>query len=106
MGGGSRSALWCQIFADVTGVPVVRSSSAEATCLGAGILAAVAAGWYPDPAAAAAAMTATTDSFDPQPEAQAVYDRLYTEVYRPLFPAVQPLVDRLTELTMGDTDAA
>ena len=46
MGGGSRSTLWCQIVADVTGVPVLRSTTSEATCLGAGILAATAAGWY------------------------------------------------------------
>ncbi|MCB9161300.1 MAG: hypothetical protein H6644_15905 [Caldilineaceae bacterium] len=37
MGGGSRSDLWCRIVADVTGVPVVRSTTTEATCLGAGI---------------------------------------------------------------------
>lgn len=103
MGGGSRSPLWCQMMADVTGVPVVRSASAEATCLGAGILAAVGAGWYPSVPEAAAAMTATTDRFDPQPETQAIYDRLFTEVYRPLFPALQALADRLTELTHGSS---
>ncbi|MCB0046591.1 MAG: FGGY-family carbohydrate kinase [Caldilineaceae bacterium] len=99
MGGGSRSGLWCQIVADITGVPVVRSATAEATCLGAGILAAAAVGWYPDIRAAAAGMTATHDRFTPEPERQALYHRLYTDVYRGLFPALQPLVDRLTELT-------
>jgi xylulokinase len=35
MGGGSRSRLWCaEIIADVTGVPVLRSTSTEATCSG------------------------------------------------------------------------
>lgn len=99
MGGGSRSDLWCQIMADVTGVPVVRSTSAEATCLGAGILAAAAAGWYADVRAAAAAMTGVAGRFTPQPARQAIYDRLYREVYRDLFPTVQPAVDRLTALT-------
>lgn len=101
MGGGSRSRLWCQITADVTGVPIVRSTTSEVTCLGAGILAAAAAGWYPDIKSTAAAMTSTTDCFNPNPETQAIYDRLYQEVYRPLFPAIQPLVDRLTALTHG-----
>lgn len=101
MGGGSRSRLWCQIIADVTGVPVVRSGSTEATCLGAGILAATGAGWYSDAAAAAQAMTSTGDRFTPEPGAQALYDRLYREVYQPLFPAVRQMVDRLTELTFG-----
>lgn len=99
MGGGSRSKLWCQIVADVTGVPVLRSTSTEATCLGAGILAATAVGWYADVRAAAAAMTATAESFTPQPAPQARYDRLYREIYQPLFPTVQPLVDRLHALT-------
>jgi xylulokinase len=99
MGGGSRSPLWRQIMADITGVPVLRSTSTEATCLGAGILAATAAGWYGDVRSAAAAMTATAEQCTPQPGPQARYDRLYREVYRPLFPTVQPLVDRLTALT-------
>jgi len=99
MGGGSRSGLWCQIVADVTGVPIVRSATTEATCLGAGILAAAAVGWYTDACCAAEAMTRVTDRFVPDPEAQAIYDPLYREVYKPLFPAVRPFVDRLAELT-------
>ena len=101
MGGGSRSSLWCQILADITGVPILRSGTTEATCLGAGILAAVAAGWYSDAYRAAEVMTRVTDQFTPNPEAQARYEPLYSEVYKPLFPTIQPLVDRLGELTRG-----
>jgi sugar (pentulose or hexulose) kinase len=99
LGGGSRSDLWCQIVADVTGVDVVRAVTSEATCLGAGILAAVAADWYPNIATAAQAMTGTAEGFAPDPETQAVYDRLYTEVYNPLFPTLQPLLHHLAEIT-------
>ncbi len=99
MGGGSRSALWCQIVADVSGIRVTRASTAEATNLGAAILAAAAAGWYSSVGSAAAAMTSTERSFEPTPKTHAVYDRLYREVYCNLFPAVQPYIDRLTELT-------
>ncbi|MBE7556102.1 MAG: xylulose kinase [Anaerolineales bacterium] len=102
LGGGSRSKLWCQTMADVTGVPIVRSTTTEATCLGAGILAAVAAGWYPDAYQAAAAMTDTADQFQPNPEIQQFYERLYQEVYKPLFPTLQALLHRLTELTRHD----
>jgi sugar (pentulose or hexulose) kinase len=98
LGGGSHSDLWCQIVADVTGVRVARAATAEATCLGAGILAAVAAQWYPDAPTAAGAMTGTAGRFEPDPETQAVYDRIYGEVYRPLFPTLQPLIHRLTDL--------
>lgn len=103
MGGGSRSKLWCQIVADVTGVPIVRSTTTEATCLGAGILAAAAAGWYSDAKSAAEAMTGTAERFTPDPETQAIYEPLYEEVYKPLFPTLQSLVDRLTELTHDAT---
>jgi xylulokinase len=99
LGGGSRSDLWCQIVADVTGVQVVRAATTEATCLGAGILAAVAAQWYPDTTTAASAMTHTTERFMPNPETHVIYDRIYSEVYRPLFPTLQPLLHRLTDLT-------
>lgn len=99
MGGGSRSALWCSIHASITGIPIVRSTTAEATCLGAGILAATGAGWYPDVTTAAAAMTQTAERFDPIPEQQALYDRLFAQVYRPLFPALQELLDRLAAFT-------
>jgi len=102
MGGGSKSNLWCQIMADITQVPVVRSTTSEATCLGAGILAAAAAGWYADIASAAAAMTGTGRRFDPRPEVAQRYDRLYHEVYVHLFPAIQPYIDRLTELTRDE----
>jgi len=99
MGGGSRSDVWCQIIADVTGIPATRAGTTEASCLGAAILAAASIGWYPDCRAAAHAMTHTERSFQPDAAAHALYERLYTEVYRGIFPALQPSVDRLTALT-------
>src|SRR5205814_8350086 len=102
LGGGSVSSLWCQIIADITGKRVTRASTTEATTLGAGILAAAAAGWYTTVREAADAMTSTEQSFDPDAPIHAIYDRLYNEVYVGLFPAVQKSVDRLTELTHGE----
>lgn len=102
MGGGSRSTLWCQIVADITGKKVTRASTTEATNLGAGILAAAAAGWYSSIRDAADAMTSTERSFEPDPKTHAIYDQLYHEVYLGIFPALQPMIDRLTALTYGD----
>jgi len=101
MGGGSRSDLWLQIIADVTGVPVVRSTTTEATCLGAAILTATAVGWYSDVQSAADAMTNTAERFIPDPATQAIYEPLYQAVYKPLFPTLQALSNRLTVLTHG-----
>ncbi|MBV7330558.1 hypothetical protein KFU94_20405 [Chloroflexi bacterium TSY] len=44
-------------------------------------------------------MTSTAERFVPEPETQAIYEPLYQEVYRHLFPTMQGLVGRLTELT-------
>ncbi len=104
MGGGSRSALWCQIVADVTGAKVTRASTTEATNLGAGILAAAAVGWYSNVRAAADSMTNTDKSFLPDEKTHSIYDRLYKEVYVDLFPALQKSIDRLTALTFDQTE--
>jgi len=105
MGGGSRSALWRQIIADVTGKPVRRSRTAEAAALGAGILAAAGAGLFPDVRSAAAAMAGQEAAGEaPDPGRHAFYSRVYEEVYRHLFPAVRPYLDRLAELTQDEEE--
>jgi sugar (pentulose or hexulose) kinase len=98
LGGGSNSDLWCQIMADVLGATVTRAHTAEATNLGAGILCAFGIGWYPSVEEAAAAMTGTAESFQPEERARELYDDLFTQVYRPLFPAIQQQLQRLTHL--------
>ncbi len=45
VGGGGNNHLWCQMFADATGLPLVKSKSLEASALGAGMTAALGAGW-------------------------------------------------------------
>jgi sugar (pentulose or hexulose) kinase len=102
MGGGSRSPLWCQIIADVTGKQVVRASTAEATNLGAGILAAAAVDWYADVREAAQVMTDTERRFEPDDATYSIYDQLYQDVYCGLFPAVQKSINRLSELTLRE----
>src|SRR4051794_9687776 len=44
LGGGSRSAVWKQIEADVTGIPVLTTRLPDGGALGAAILAGVGAG--------------------------------------------------------------
>ncbi len=98
LGGGSKSDLWCQIMADVLGATVTRAHTAEATNLGAGILCAFGAGWYPSVEEATAAMTDLAGSFQPEDRARELYDNLFTQVYRPLFPAIQPQLQQLWRL--------
>jgi sugar (pentulose or hexulose) kinase len=98
LGGGSNSDLWCQIMADVLAATVTRAHTVEATNLGAGILAAYGVGWYGSVEDAAAAMTDVAERFEPDDRAATVYETLFNEVYKPLFPATQPALRRLAQL--------
>jgi xylulokinase len=99
VGGGSRSSLWCQIFADVTGKQVQQANTTEAAALGAGILAAYAIGWYSDiPSAAQAMSRLLLESFQPNSERYEFYSKIYCDVYSYLFPALQPYLDRMPNL--------
>jgi sugar (pentulose or hexulose) kinase len=100
IGGGAQSDCWCQIIADITGKPVYRSATTEAAALGAGILAASAAGYFPDTRQAAYTMTHILPRpFEPDASRKEFYTHMFEEVYRPLFPALQPYLDRLAQLS-------
>lgn len=45
-GGASKSELWCQLVADISGLPVRIPAVAELACVGAAILAGVGCGIY------------------------------------------------------------
>lgn len=95
IGGGTRAALMRQIVADATAKPVSLSSTIEASCLGAGMLAAVGAGWYPDAAAAAGAMQGEVVAIvEPAPERAGIYRDLLA-IYRDLYPALRETFARL-----------
>jgi sugar (pentulose or hexulose) kinase len=86
----ARSALWNQIKADVTGLPVATLRSRHAAALGAAILAALAAGLFRDARSAVAAFVRPDRVFAPRPGEQDRYGRIrdrYVEVLRLLEPA-------------------
>src|SRR5919197_1301224 len=89
-GGGSRSALWRQILADVTRKTVVACRELETTSLGAGIHAAAAAGWHDSLVEAAEAMTGTDAHHVPNERDAARYDELFA-IYREIYPRTAPL---------------
>jgi xylulokinase len=86
-GGGTNSVLWKQIIADVLGVPISLTRTAEGVATGAAILAAVAAGWYPTVGDACEAMVELAGTTPPGPDAGA-YEAAYG-VYRSLYPALR-----------------
>jgi sugar (pentulose or hexulose) kinase len=95
IGGGAASDLWCQIMADATGKPVRRSTTVEASSLGAAICAAVGAGLHASAADAAARMCdAALRDTHPHPENRERYAELLG-VYRELYPSLRGLFSRL-----------
>jgi xylulokinase len=77
MGGGAKSALWNQIKADVTGLPVTVPEATETTALGAALLALVGCGAYANLAEAYPRVVKLQQRFEPRPETQAAYAEAY-----------------------------
>jgi sugar (pentulose or hexulose) kinase len=73
-GGGSRSAWWLQLMADVSGVPVEVVTVEEPGTLGAAILAGVGTGVYPSVSDAASRLVTLSSRSEPDPARGARYD--------------------------------
>jgi sugar (pentulose or hexulose) kinase len=97
-GGGSNSALFMQIFADVFGIPAARNVVTGSASLGAAICAAVALGVYEDFDAAIARMVKVRDTFEPIPANTALYTRMNEGVYRYLTACTDELLKKSYEL--------
>ena len=86
-GGASRSDLWLGIHANVTGRPITVTEEPDASALGAGILASVAAGMYGSIEVAASQMVKTKRVIDPEREIMEQYRHhidTYEETYHAL----------------------
>jgi sugar (pentulose or hexulose) kinase len=87
LGGGAQSRVWAQIRADVLGLPHHVAARADATPIGAAMIAAVAAGLAPSLEAVAALVPPPVATFAPDPaaaplaaEAYARYQRLVAQL--------------------------
>lgn len=91
MGGGSKSDIWNQIKADITGKTLnVTYSAQDTACLGAAILAGKAAGVFESIEAAVASMVKIKKSYEPNMENHAIYRKAY-EKYKLLFASLESL---------------
>ena len=78
IGGGARSDVWCQIFADVLGRTVEQvADPVNANARGAGLLAAVALGELTFDQVPGCVRVAR--SYPPDPAANRLYDKLFGE---------------------------
>ena len=100
IGGGAKSALWRQIFADALGLPIMLPAlTAEATSLGAAIAGGIGVGLYPD-FSVASRLIPVREAERPDPATAARYDglvALYAETYRALEPVFRKLSGASTD---------
>jgi xylulokinase len=100
-GGPAGLRLWNQIKASALGRPLLVPAVTQAACLGAAMLAAVGAGWYPRAEAAAGAMVHAAAQVDPEPRHAARYDDVFA-VYASLYPALRAAFAQLAALTTSE----
>ena len=87
-GGGAKSPLWRQIFADVFGRKVITlDGGAEGSGFGAALVAGAGVGLFESVSAAAANLTVKTET-TPDPEAVRIYEDRYQE-YLKLYPKLK-----------------
>ncbi|MEE8469902.1 MAG: FGGY-family carbohydrate kinase, partial [Dehalococcoidia bacterium] len=98
-GGGSKSDEIMQITADVFGLRTCRLHTSNLSALGAAIDATVALGIYNRFPEAVANMVTVKEVFSPCDENVKMYDRLFNEVYKKIYPALSPLHSRIAEIT-------
>ena len=75
-GGASKSPLWCQITADISGLPVRVPAVADLACVGAAILAGVGTGIYQNAEEGYKHLAIDERVIMPDPERSAEYRRL------------------------------
>lgn len=93
-GGGSKSSVWPQIHADVSGkvIKTVKVKNSEA--IGNAILAGYAVGIYKDISSAADEIVQIDKVFEPDPRAHAVYLQAF-DLYRQIYAATKELFPKL-----------
>ncbi|MEA4870948.1 Xylulose kinase [bioreactor metagenome] len=67
-GGGAKSALWCQMQANITGLPVCLPAEKEAALLGAAMIGAVSSGRFSSLADAVAKTVRFSGEYSPAPQ--------------------------------------
>lgn len=98
-GGGSQSDAAMQLTADIFGLPAERPHTYETSGLGAAMDSAVGLGLMPSFDEAIKRMTRVGARFEPRAAEQALYDRLYKEVYQKMYGRLEPLYRSIRDIT-------
>lgn len=90
-GGGSQSARWLQIKADILGIPITSQGDYRAAALGCAMLASVALGGHGNLIQAAETFVKPGNTYEPRESMSRQYDQIF-ERYRHLYQAVKTVL--------------
>jgi xylulokinase len=97
VGGGTRSAAWLAMKADILGRPIVQVQVSDAPCLGAAILGAVATRCHGSIEEAVSQMVRTGERHLPRDERRG-WHAVRLDAYRQLYLAARSVREKLTVL--------
>ncbi|MBC8569460.1 FGGY-family carbohydrate kinase [Zongyangia hominis] len=89
-GGGSKSPVWMQLKADITGRKYTSIKTSEAGTVGCALLAGLALGKFPSLREGAKNFVRLGKTYTPNPEMQAAYEKYYQR-----FRKIGPMVDEI-----------
>lgn len=95
-GGATKSKLWMQMHADVSGKPFIKTKVGDAVALGSCILAAVGGSQYGSIQEAVANMVHEDERIEPNPDTHEEY-QFYLQKYMESYPAIQELTHQLVD---------
>lgn len=98
-GGGAQSSEICQITADMFGLPVVRTQTYEVSGIGSAIPAFVTLGVFEDYKEALRHMVHKKEVFQPDRHQHIIYERLYEEVYRQIYPGLAGIYEKMSKIS-------
>jgi xylulokinase len=93
-GGGSKSAAWLQLTADILGQPIGRPAVNEAGVVGAALLAGATAGLFPSAAEAAKQFAVVKRFFEPDMERHVEYAERMAK-YKQVYPLLKDYLHQL-----------
>ncbi len=105
VGGGARSPLWCQIKADVLGLPVLLPEASVGAPFGDALLAGMGAGLYDDIVGAVRRLVRPQRRFEPDPAAHDLYNAIYP-IFRSLYEHLREDFDRAAAVRYPETGSS
>jgi len=96
-GGGAKSLLWRQMFADVLNTELFTVNTTEGAAFGAALMAGTGIGIWENIQEACQATIRITSQITPNVDAVDRYASAYP-IYRELYPSLKPIFDKIAQV--------